>query len=103
MGNHEDSTTQVAFIVGMGQKGEDLNGPFTLLSYHSHKLRRVAASTLMTETLAMSEGLAEAECIQAWLAYLNDANYERKDDKERSMHARVIKLQDIQPKMHEKD
>eukprot|EP00971_Amphidinium_carterae_P309463 6149682-Amphidinium_carterae.1 len=66
MGNHDDSTTQVAFIVGMGLKGEDLDGAFTLLSYHSHKLRRVAASTLMTETLAMSEGLAEAEWIQAW-------------------------------------
>eukprot|EP00971_Amphidinium_carterae_P179077 3552001-Amphidinium_carterae.1 len=40
MGNHEDSTTQVAYLVGMGRKDDQLDGVFSLLSYHSHKLRR---------------------------------------------------------------
>eukprot|EP00971_Amphidinium_carterae_P052718 1037944-Amphidinium_carterae.1 len=103
MGNHEDSTTQVAYLVGMGRKGNELDGPFSLLSYQSHKLKRVAASTLMTETLAMSEGLAETEWILAWLSYLEDVTYEHRGEHRRNVRGREIKLQDIQPKGHSKE
>eukprot|EP00971_Amphidinium_carterae_P019031 374659-Amphidinium_carterae.1 len=76
MGNHNDLTTQVAYVVGMGRKNDQLHGALSLLNYHSHKLRRFAASTLMTETLAMSEGFAEAEWLIMWLKYIDDESYE---------------------------
>eukprot|EP00971_Amphidinium_carterae_P047696 939451-Amphidinium_carterae.1 len=74
---------------------------FSLLSYPSRKLRRVASSTLMTETLAMGEGLAVAEWSIAWLDYIKDGSYERRCDQLRSMRGRDIQLTAIQPKTRE--
>ena len=48
----------------------------SILTKHSHKTTKSGAPTLLVESGAMSEGLAEAEWVASWLGLAKDLNYD---------------------------
>ena len=81
LNNLDDSKTQLAFILGMVDK-EQLqasdSSTFSMVAWTSHKMKRVASSTLLTEIAALGEGLSEAEFADEWMKYALDGKYVRK-------------------------
>ena len=57
LANNKDCTTQAGYLVCLVKK---LSGLFALITWKSHKLRRIARSTLSAETMACIDGMDAA-------------------------------------------
>ena len=64
VGNNADGTTQAVYLVFLVNFSSRDSFPPTLISWRSHKLKRVARSTLCVETLAATEAIDAALSIQ---------------------------------------
>ena len=46
------------------------------IAYKSHHMNRAGSATLLVESNAMSEGLAEAEWVASWIGLVKDLHYD---------------------------
>ena len=81
LNNLDDSKTQLAFVLGMTDKfqlSSSGTSNFSMVAWSSHRMKRVASSTLLTEIAALGEGLSQAELADEWFKYAMDGEYVRK-------------------------
>eukprot|EP00971_Amphidinium_carterae_P059502 1176592-Amphidinium_carterae.2 len=71
MGNASGHRSQAGYVLALADRDvlKYVAVPATVVMCQSHKLARVAGSSLMAETLALSETLAAVEYWQKWLGY----------------------------------
>ena len=76
--NAAGDKSQGAFLVGATTPTlwENKAAPVALVSYKSHRLPRLAASTLAAETQSMSEALAEVEWIRGLFEELVEPSFD---------------------------
>ena len=75
--NAPGDKSQGGFLVGATttELAKNKPAPFALISFRSHGLPRVCASTLAAETQSMSESLAEVEWIRGLFGELTDPSF----------------------------
>ena len=64
----------------------------SILVYRSHKNQRAASSSMLNESCALSETLANAECVASWIGLAKDLKY---DLRRRNVLNRDIKITSI--------
>ena len=69
----------------------------SILTRHTHKTDRAGSSTIMVESNAMSEGLAEAEWVTSWLYLARDFRYELRDRHTLNREIRVTTIMEQNP------
>jgi len=83
LGNAAGGTTQVAFMVCAVDASiyEGAEADLSILTYKSHRMHRAGSATLLVESNAMSEALAETEWVASWIGLAKDLQYDlRKRD-----------------------
>eukprot|EP00971_Amphidinium_carterae_P223778 4440278-Amphidinium_carterae.1 len=70
-------TSQVGALLGIASRSGYAKGlaDYSILQGFSHRLRRAANSTLLTEACACVETLDEARWLQVWMSYAQNPEY----------------------------
>eukprot|EP00971_Amphidinium_carterae_P333951 6468988-Amphidinium_carterae.2 len=92
LANAQEGRTQVAWIVTVtdARLMHKEEAGVSLISWTSHRLQRVASSTLMTEMAALAQASAEIEWLANWWHCVMDKNYEVKHGDARAVDASGI-------------
>ena len=61
--------------IHLGEEAE-----ISILAYRSHKNPRAASSSLLNESCALSETLADAEWVASWLGLAKNLNYDLREE-----------------------
>ena len=90
--NASGQRSQGAFLVGATtiELWQNKAAPFGIISYKSHGLKRVVASTLAAETQAMSEALAEVEWIRGLFEELTNPTFDIVNWSSRTRHRGLL-------------
>eukprot|EP00971_Amphidinium_carterae_P107283 2125565-Amphidinium_carterae.2 len=80
--NCDNARTQLAFVATSVSRSQMLSqnahSKCNVLGQSSHRMKRVASATLLTEAAAVSEALSECVWACSWFKYFLDPKYERK-------------------------
>eukprot|EP00971_Amphidinium_carterae_P288170 5721106-Amphidinium_carterae.1 len=101
LGNAEEHESQAGFVLALAdcQVLKYQKAQATVTHCHSHKLARVAGSSLMAETLALSETLAALEYWQKWLEYVPQPISASSTQKEDLFRGREIRVRAIDKRL----
>ena len=78
LGNASGGSTQICHMICAVDSSiyTGAEADVSILTYLSHRMSRAGSSTLLAESNAMSEGLADAEWVASWIGYIKDLHYD---------------------------